>query len=151
MITSLETLTWSDDFKTGIDIIDEQHQRLFEYFAEIQSAIAEEDEGKVEAVCRGLIDYAVSHNTFEETLMQSADYPHFEAHQAVHHAFRERAYGYLERLEQEENRMKVARTIRTEIGLWLINHIKREDQHYVPYVKRSLDRGFVARMLKRFF
>lgn len=53
MITSLETLTWNDDFKTGIDIIDEQHQRLFEYFAEIQSAIVEEDEEKVEAVCRG--------------------------------------------------------------------------------------------------
>ena len=47
--------------------------------------------------------------------------------------------------------MKVARDIRTDIGLWLINHIKREDKHYAPYVKKSLDKGFVSKMLGRFF
>lgn len=150
MLTSLETLVWSDEFKTGIDIVDQQHQRLFEYFAEIQDCIQEEKPDKVDEVCRGLVDYAISHNTFEESLMEQADYPMLEAHHAAHEAFKARALGYLERLETE-NPMKVARVIRTEIGLWLINHIKREDQHYVPYVKRSLDRGFVARMLKRFF
>lgn len=83
--------------------------------------------------------------------MKQAGYPMLDAHHAAHEAFKERAQGYLVRLETEGNPMKVARVIRTEIGLWLINHIKREDQHYVPYVKKSLDQGFVSRMLKRFF
>ena len=151
MLTSLETLVWSDEFKTGIDIVDEQHKRLFEYFAEIQECITGGAEGQVENICRGLVDYAISHNTFEESLMKQADYPMLDAHHAAHEAFKERAQGYLLRLETEGNPMKVARVIRTEIGLWLINHIKREDQHYVPYVKKSLDQGFVSRMLKRFF
>lgn len=151
MLTALENLIWSDEFKIGIDIIDEQHMRLFDYFADIQMCIAEQDAGRVEVVCRGLVDYAISHNTFEESLMEQAGYPMLEAHRAAHEAFKARALGYLDSLENDGSPMKVARVIRTEIGLWLINHIKREDQHYAPYVKRSLDQGFVARMLKRFF
>lgn len=151
MINALESLVWSDDFATGIDIVDEQHKRLFDYFAEIQDCIVNNDLESIEGVCRGLVDYAVSHNTFEESLMKQAGYPMLDAHHSVHEAFKERAYGYLEDLQTTGQPMKVARTVRTEIGLWLINHIKREDRHYVPYVKKSLDQGFVSRMLKRFF
>ena len=101
--------------------------------------------------CSGLIDYAISHNTFEETLMKQAGYPMLEAHHEVHELFKKRAYGYLEKINSGCEPMKIARDIRTDIGLWLINHIKREDRHYAPYVKKSLDKSFVAKMLGRFF
>ena len=35
-------ISWSSEFETGIDIIDQQHRRLFDYFAEIEAAIADE-------------------------------------------------------------------------------------------------------------
>lgn len=41
--------------------------------------------------------------------------------------------------------------MRTDVGLWLINHIKHEDKHYVALVKKNLDRGFASRMLGKFF
>lgn len=47
--------------------------------------------------------------------------------------------------------MRIARDIRNFIGLWLINHIKREDKHYVPYVKKKLDRSFAKRMISKIF
>lgn len=144
-------LTWSDEYATGIEIIDEQHKRLFAYFEEIQQCIAANDEHRVEEICRNLIEYAITHNTFEETLMEKAGYPMLEQHHQIHEAFKKRAYGYLTQIKEGAVKMKIARTIRTDIGLWLINHIKREDQHYVPYVKSDLDKGFVGRMLKRFF
>jgi|SRR5690554_1096703 len=145
------SLVWSDDYATGSSIIDEQHQRLFSYFEEIQQCIEQDQEDQVEKICRNLVEYAITHNTFEESLMEKAGYPMLEQHRKIHEEFKTRARGYLKQIRQGSNKMKVARTIRTDIGLWLINHIKREDQHYVPYVKKDLDTGFVGRMLKRFF
>lgn len=146
-----QSLSWSSDYATGIDIIDEQHKRLFEYFDEIQQCIAANQEDKVEQICKNLIEYAVTHNSFEETLMEKAGYPMLEQHHQIHEAFKTRAYGYLQQIKEGANKMKVARNVRNDIGMWLINHIKREDKHYVPYVKADIDKGFVGRMLKRFF
>lgn len=144
-------IVWSNDFATGIDIIDQQHKRLFEYFEQIEHCIASQQTAQVEQVCRGLIDYAISHNTFEESLMKQAGYPMLDAHHQVHEAFKKRVGGYLTRLDEGADTMRIAREVRTDIGLWLMNHILREDQHYVPYVKKNLNSSFTSRMLKRFF
>ena len=34
-------IAWTAEFETGIDIIDDQHKRIFEYLGEIDRAIAE--------------------------------------------------------------------------------------------------------------
>ncbi|WP_455233221.1 hypothetical protein [Geopseudomonas aromaticivorans] len=57
----------------------------------------------------------------------------------------------MDRLRAGEDAIHVAREVRGDVGLWLTNHIKRDDRHYVPYVKKTLDRGFVSRMLGKFF
>ena len=144
-------ISWSAEYATGIDIIDEQHKRIFEYLAEIDHAIKAQSTSEVEYVVKALLDYAISHNTFEESLMEKAGYPILEAHHQVHEAFKARAQGYAERLNSGEDHFRLAREVRTDIGLWLTNHIKRDDKHYVPFVKKSLDGGFVSRMLGKFF
>ncbi len=144
-------ISWSPDFATGIDIIDEQHKRIFDYLAEIDHAITTHSVEEVEHVIQELIDYAISHNTFEEGLMEQAGYPMLEAHRRTHEAFKTRALGYAERLAGGQDPFRLAREVRTDIGLWLMNHIKREDKHYVPMVKKSLDGSFVSRMLRRLF
>ena len=144
-------IEWSAEFETGIDLIDEQHKRLFEYFEEIQNCIESGDGSQVEILCRGLIDYVLSHLVFEESLMEQAGYPMFEAHRQVHDAFRQRANEYLDKVTTGIDPLKVARDMRTDVGLWLINHIKHEDKHYVALVKKNLDRGFASGMLGKFF
>lgn len=144
-------ISWSPEYVTGIDIIDQQHKRIFEYLAEIDHAIKTQSTSEVEYVVRSLFDYAISHNTFEEGLMEKAGYPMLEAHQRVHESFKTRAQAYGARLEKGEDHFRLAREVRTDIGLWLMNHIKREDKHYAPFVKKSLDGGFVSRMLGKFF
>ncbi|MNY28762.1 hypothetical protein D3C86_1627600 [compost metagenome] len=83
--------------------------------------------------------------------MEKAGYPMLEPHHQVHEAFKARAKSYSDRLVQGEDTFRVAREIRTDIGLWLTNHIKRDDKHYVSFVKRNIEGGFVARMLGKFF
>lgn len=145
------SIAWSEEFATGIDIIDQQHKRLFEYFEEIEQCIDASDGEGVEDICRGLIDYAISHNTFEESLMEKAGYAMRDAHHQVHEAFKDRCQNYLDKIDNGTEPLKVAREMRTDIGLWLINHIKREDKHYAACVKKSLDQGFVSRMLSKVF
>ncbi|MCQ4347652.1 bacteriohemerythrin [Pseudomonas stutzeri] len=144
-------ISWTSEFETGIDIIDEQHKRIFEYLEEIDHAIKTRDIGEIEQVIKSLIDYAISHNAFEESLMEKAGYPMLEAHHEVHERFKERAHAYRERFGNGEDPIRLAREVRSDIGLWLTNHIKRDDKHYVNYVKRDLEGGFVSRMLNKIF
>lgn len=145
------TIAWTPEFETGIDIIDEQHKRIFEYLSEIDHAISLKSVSEIERVIKAVIDYAISHNTFEESLMEKAGYPLLEAHHQVHERFKERAYAYGARYDRGEDPVRLAREVRSDIGLWLMNHIKRDDKHYVKDVKKSLEGGFVARMLGKFF
>ena len=134
-------LVWNSEFETGIEIIDEQHQRLFSYLAEIDRSIKDQDPENVELVVHALVNYALSHNSFEESLMEKANYPMFEAHKRIHESFKQRANEYLNRLEQGTDPLKVAEQVRIYIGLWLISHVKQEDQDYVPYVKKIMHSG----------
>lgn len=145
------TFIWTQDFATGIDIIDEQHKRIFDYLSEIDQAISLKSVPEIERVIKAVIDYSISHNTFEESLMEKAGYPLLEAHHQVHERFKERAYAYGRRFDEGEDPIRLAREVRSDIGLWLTNHIKRDDKHYVKDVKKVLESGFVARLLRKFF
>lgn len=135
---SILDLAWSNDYVLGIDVIDEQHRRLFTYFEEIDHAIAEGSEVKITAVVHGLVEYAISHNSYEEELMQEAGYPHLPQHHQLHETFKARANKYVRRLETHSDPFKVAEQVRIYLGLWLISHVKQDDRDYVPYVKKII-------------
>ncbi|MDO6681238.1 MULTISPECIES: bacteriohemerythrin [unclassified Oceanobacter] len=147
----MQKFQWIPEFETGIDVIDSQHKRIFEYIIEVDKAILMRNPDSVKQIAKALIDYSISHNSFEETLMERANYPILNAHAKVHEAFRKRVLSYDKRLEEGEDCFNVAKEVRSDIGLWLTNHIQRDDKDYVPYVRKSLEGGFVSRMVKRFF
>ncbi|MFT0211588.1 bacteriohemerythrin [Pseudomonas sp. F1_0610] len=145
-------LTWSDEYVLGIDVVDQQHRQLFTYFKEIDDAIAARNAQEVEIVVNGLVNYAISHNTFEESLMEQANYPLLEAHHKIHESFKKRAMSYLDKLNSGADPFKIAEQVRIYIGLWLVSHVKHEDRDYVPYVKKITKKsGVVSSLLGRFF
>ncbi|WP_455233172.1 hypothetical protein [Geopseudomonas aromaticivorans] len=83
--------------------------------------------------------------------MEQASYPMLDPHRRVHEAFKSRALSYADRIQKGEDTFRVGREVRSDIGLWLTNHIKRDDKHYVPFVKKSLDGSFASKMLSKFF
>lgn len=144
-------LEWSADYATGIQEIDEQHMRLFAYFAEIEQGLAKGDARGLDAVVHGLVNYAISHNTYEESLMERAGYPMLKAHHAIHETFKIRANNFLKKLDKGADPLKIAEQARIFIGLWLISHVKREDQEYVPYVKKLDKKGMVSSLMNKLF
>ena len=150
-------LHWSNDLDTGIEVIDKQHRRLVEYLNELNKAIDEGDQAGVKHVLDELIDYTLSHFSFEEELIERANYPFFKAHKRVHEIFTKRVGQFLERAAKGED---VAPEILSMLKIWLINHIKGDDADYVEYVVKSMGAdakaaepsgGWLGGALKKFF
>ncbi|WP_018870202.1 bacteriohemerythrin [Thioalkalivibrio sp. ALgr3] len=147
----MTSLNWSSNLELGLDVIDEQHKRIFEYLQQTEHAIATENEQEVREVVDGLLDYTSSHLVFEEGLMEKAGYPALDAHRKVHEAFAARIEKLRGELEKGHDTFGVARKIRSDLGLWLMNHIKRDDLDYVPYVRPILEGGWLSRWKKKIF
>jgi hemerythrin len=150
-------LQWTNDLNTGIEVIDKQHRRLVEYLNALNLAIIEHDQKAVKLVLDELIDYTLSHFSFEEELLEKSGYPFFKAHKRVHEIFTKRVGQFLERAAKGED---VAPEILSMLKIWLINHIKGDDADYVEIVLKSLGLeakiseptgGWLGSAIKKFF
>ncbi len=128
-------IAWTPDLNTGIDVIDGQHQRIVDYINQLGQAIHSQDKHAIGTVLDELVDYTVSHFTFEESLLDEANYRMAVPHKAVHEMFIKRVARYQERHAGGED---VARSLYSMLGTWLIHHIKRDDRAYVADVRAKL-------------
>jgi hemerythrin len=147
-------LSWSRDLETGINIIDEQHMRIVEYINILEDTKNALDRDKVAEVIDELVHYTVSHFSFEESLLEKAEYGFTDPHKKVHALFINKVNEFSERFKAGEN---VADELNSMLQRWLVGHIKKEDQDYVATVKRQLpdldegSGGWLSKSLKRFF
>ncbi len=150
-------LHWTEDLNTGIEVIDKQHRRIVDYINELNTANETNDIAAVNQVLNELVDYTLSHFSFEEELQEKANYPFFKAHKRVHEMFTKRIADFQRRAKAGEN---VAPEILSMLKIWLVNHIKGDDADYVEAVLESLgleaktpepSGGWLGRTLKKFF
>lgn len=141
-------MEWNDSLNTGIDIIDKQHQRIVEYINKLHVASTSGDRDVVGEVLDGLINYTISHFAFEEDLQNQHGYPLAAPHKKVHDIFIDHVAAYQRRHENGED---IARKLSGELVIWLRNHIKSEDQDYVPYCNKPVEKGLLGRMLGKYF
>ena len=151
-------LNWSKDLDTGIEVIDKQHRRIVDYINELEASIGKADVATVNHVLTSLVDYTMSHFSFEEELQERSGYPFVKAHKRVHEIFVKRVAEFQTRAANGEN---VAAEILTMLQTWLINHIKGDDADYVECVVKALGieaklaepvaTGWMSAALKKFF
>lgn len=149
-------IAWTGDLSTGIDVIDNQHQRIVDYINHMEVAIARRDRQAVGRVLDELVDYSLSHFAFEESLQEEAGYKFAKAHKSIHDMFVKRLSTYREKYDAGED---IAGQLHGMLSTWLLHHIKRDDMAYVADVRASVtsivqDRkkgNWVSRSLARFF
>ncbi len=151
-------LHWSKDLDTGIAVIDNQHKRIVEYINNLDTSIAKADAAAVNKVLNELVDYTMSHFSFEEELQERAGYPFIKAHKRVHEIFVKRVAEFQTRAANGEN---VASEILSMLQTWLLNHIKGDDADYAECVIKALGleakaaepvaAGWMSGALKKFF
>ena len=126
-----DVFAFTDKYKTGIELIDEEHRRLFEIIRETNDLIGEELlHDKYDAIVHiigELKDYTVLHFHDEEEYMEKICYDGLDAQKAAHEAF-------VDRLEQinldsvDDNQQEyLCELIEYLIG-WLSTHILKMDK-----------------------
>ena len=124
-------IEWQEDFNTGVEVIDKEHQRLFKIINKLFRFREEEKDSQW--TCQEGIKYfkghAVKHFADEEAYMVSIGYEGLAEHRRIHQSFREHT---LPSLEQELERTNYAPdAVEHFLGVctgWLIGHTLTEDQ-----------------------
>ena len=122
---------WREEYNTGVDVIDKEHQRLFKIINKLFRFREEEKDSQW--TCQEGIKYfkghAAKHFADEEAYMASIGYEGLEDHRRIHRSFREHT---LPALEQELERTDYAPdAVEHFLGVcagWLIGHTLTEDQ-----------------------
>ncbi len=153
----MRRIEWTDDLNTNIKVIDNQHRRIVDYINQVYEAQEKDSKEMVDEVISDLVDYTVSHFSFEESLMEQAKYPFLGPHKKVHELFIRRVTQLVERNNAGED---VTDELLIMLRKWLINHIKSEDQDYIDVVFRNINnveltgerkKGVIVNLLDKFF
>lgn len=127
-------VTWQDMYATGIPSIDEQHRKLVEIINDLAEATFE-GKGRQELadILTRLVDYTEAHFTHEEALMEKHEYPQLDEHRRKHWDLTKKVMEFREKHNRGE--VGVATALLTFMSEWLTDHVKAEDQKYVPRLK----------------
>lgn len=126
---------WERTYALDIAEIDNQHKQLIDYINELTMGFTYKKSYMIEDVLNKLINYTKSHFSFEERLMEEANYPGLDSHKEIHQSFIKRIETYKERFEKGEN---IAKQLKGDLQIWLIHHIQETDAEYKDDIQKLL-------------
>ena len=132
----MKKIIWSKDLAVGIAEIDEQHQQWIARLNDVAAAIAAH-QGPV-AIGRTLeflADYTKQHFATEEELMAAANYPGLPAQRTQHQELTATLDDLLRDFAEEGATQKLAETVNTYLGNWLLTHIREQDLAFGKFLK----------------
>ena len=78
-------IDWTDDFKTGIESVDNQHRKLVEIVNKFDEAARKGKGSRImNEILNDLIGYTTEHFVDEERLMEDAGYDQLKQHKSQH-------------------------------------------------------------------
>lgn len=122
---------WKEEYNIGVDIIDQEHQKLFQTINELFALRREKRKNRraYQEGIRFLKEHAMSHFENEELYMKSIGYQGLDMHRRLHRGFREDTLPALEEelLREDYSPAAVDHFLGVCTG-WLIGHTLTEDQ-----------------------
>ncbi|MDP3037933.1 MAG: bacteriohemerythrin, partial [Rhodocyclaceae bacterium] len=126
----MDFFTWTDDFLTGIDIVDRQHRRLIELVNGAARVLLDDhpEQAGLDAVFAGLAAYTAEHFRTEEELMrvQGVAARVLEHHRQTHAKLLGDVLDWKGKLIQADARSK--QEFLGFLAGWLLFHVLGEDQ-----------------------
>ena len=137
-------LSWREDYRVGVDVIDGEHHRLFDLINEFHDRHARgETRDDVLRVLNRLVAYAEEHFQHEEELMRESAYPHLENQVAQHEQLFTSIFALNDRLAAGVAHVDTD-TLRFLKG-WLVGHIVQEDMQLGDFLQRKAAQTIRAR------
>lgn len=133
---------WDPQLETGNDLVDTQHQRIYELLNELLAADAsEKDIHTVAEVLDALALYSATHFGAEEALMTASGYPQelSTAHTAEHRDLTEKTRDFV--LEYRAGNVSSIVPVAEFLCSWLGHHIEDEDRRLVEHIRAVREAG----------
>lgn len=128
-------LTLRENFRTGIDPIDEQHREMIACYNDLEHAVATAaPHGNRVAALDSLLAAAQRHFGFEETLLEANGYPDLARHQDEHEVLLKQIGDWAARLRAGQ--LNLTRDTMRLIRDWLTDHMVGSDQHFVAHIRQ---------------
>jgi hemerythrin-like metal-binding protein len=125
------------DLYTGITLIDDQHNMLCSYINALYRATRNEfSREEILDIVASLKHYAATHFNTEEQYFAHSKYPDTGKHKEVHKNFVAKVI-QVEKDLQKGN-ADVGDDLLQFLKNWLLQHIRRTDREYVPYIKHFI-------------
>ena len=128
------SIEWDENLKTGISIIDEQHQELLVMLNRL-SRFRCGKENLIDAF-NELQDYADIHFKTEEDCMISTKYSEYDGHKSCHDKFVEDLEIIRKKIDSTENICDLGDELFHFVEDWIINHYSNEDVKLASYIKK---------------
>lgn len=129
-------LNWTEDIAVGVDIIDEQHKKLFEYLNDFADAIDNNTgAGEISKITRFLDNYVIEHFDTEEKMMKKVSCPDMEEHIGQHRIFMEFLTEVKRTYAIEGGSEELATMLRSRLCNWLFSHILILDRRMGPFIR----------------
>ncbi len=130
-------LPWSEEYSVGNEVVDYDHQRLFDLINQFHAAVRTGQAPQiVKTTLNELADYVREHFDREEEIMTAAKYPDLARHKEMHVRLR-RAVEATQMSYDLAARMFDFRSFLGFLHSWLTNHILVEDRKFAEYSNKS--------------
>lgn len=135
----------SEEYRTGIEQIDEEHARLLELTERARKLFEDENMlfkcADIRKILAGLKEYTVVHFDHEEAYMESIGFDAIGVQKEQHRIFVEKLEEFTDRVSklslgtQDDMILELFQYLQD----WLQNHIKKEDMKYVGFGKAKTE------------
>jgi hemerythrin-like metal-binding protein len=126
-------IAWEEKYSVNIEVIDEQHKKLFAVLGNLFDGMGKEGKKEVLSATVGeLVRYAVEHFATEEIFMQQYDYPGYAQHKKEHEAFKAKVAVFQKDLEA--GKVTLSMEVMSFLTGWLDHHILKVDKEYAPFL-----------------
>ena len=122
--------------ETGNPIIDSEHKSLIDAINSLLDACASgHGRDKIFQTMQFLLDYTEKHFSHEEKLQQQSGYPDYANHKQLHEGFKRTVRQLAEDFNKKGPTVELVSRVNTQVGTWLVAHIKREDVKVAAHIK----------------
>lgn len=127
--------TWTKELETGNAQIDAEHKELIQAINNLLQACAS---GKGRSELSHTVDflnhYTKTHFNHEQALQKQYQYPDYVNHKKYHDWFIQVVEDISSRLKAEGPSIQLVGEINSQLGNWLVNHIKSEDVKVAKHI-----------------
>jgi hemerythrin len=135
-------IEWSDRYRIGIPLIDEQHKKLIDMTNTLYMGCLEGDETAEAYFLKTIhdaVDYVRFHFTTEEQLLERINYPDMAAHKKEHENFVREILQQVQAFQ--EGKKFVPNVFVRYLRDWVLTHIAVSDKLYAVYLVEMKKQG----------